>query len=180
MQGMAGFDAYTAHPSMYEVHKFMALDPYEVGYFITQVGLAAASFGVADADVEAVGAALTKLFDYRCAPPAAAVEAQGPQLQSICVAEECPLAADAVCEQYEAVVDPMPAAAMSSNASASASATPAMNGSVTMAAPTSTATASGTDDASSSSATAIPTAAAVANAAFNLAAVAGGLAALLL
>lgn len=38
---MPGFDAYTGHASMYEVHKFMALDPYEVGYFITQVGLAA-------------------------------------------------------------------------------------------------------------------------------------------
>lgn len=38
---MPGFDAYTADASMYEVHKFMALDANEVGYFITQVGLAA-------------------------------------------------------------------------------------------------------------------------------------------
>ncbi|KAK7740824.1 hypothetical protein SLS62_011009 [Diatrype stigma] len=178
-QGMAGFDAYTAAPSMYEVHKFMGLDPYEVGYFITQVGLAAASFGVADADVAAVGAALTELFAYRCAPPAAAVAAQGPQLQSVCIAEDCPLAEGAVCDEYEDVVEPMPAmssdsaSAPSASGSAAPGETPAVNGSVTMSMPTPTA--SETDMPSM-----IPTAAAVAGAAVNLAAVAGGLAALLL
>ena len=35
---------------MYEVHKFMALDSNEVGYFIEQVGLSAKSFGVAEED----------------------------------------------------------------------------------------------------------------------------------
>ena len=43
----------------------MDLDAFELGYFIEQVGLAASSFGVVDADVEAVGMALTKLFDYK-------------------------------------------------------------------------------------------------------------------
>ncbi|KAJ2975640.1 hypothetical protein NUW58_g8300 [Xylaria curta] len=32
-QGMPGFDAYTATPSMYNVHKFMDLDEAEVGYW---------------------------------------------------------------------------------------------------------------------------------------------------
>ncbi|KAI0965212.1 hypothetical protein F4678DRAFT_453356 [Xylaria arbuscula] len=105
-QGMPGFDAYNGHASMYEVHKFMALDPYEVGYFITQVGLAASSFGVADADVTAVGAALVSLFDYRCSPPATVIKSQGAQLQSICIAETCPLAGESVCDKYEPVVEP--------------------------------------------------------------------------
>jgi hypothetical protein len=40
---------------MFEVHRFMALDAYEVQYFIEQVGLAALSFGVSADDAEAVG-----------------------------------------------------------------------------------------------------------------------------
>ena len=40
----------------------MALDAFQVGYFITQVGLSAVSFGVAQADVEAVGMSLNNLF----------------------------------------------------------------------------------------------------------------------
>jgi len=101
MQGMSGFDAYTADPSMFEVHKFMNLNLAENTYFIQQVGMAAASFGVAEEDVATVGEALNSLFNVRCAPPATAVEAQGPQLQSICIDEEtCPLAEDADCALY--------------------------------------------------------------------------------
>ncbi|KAI1182872.1 hypothetical protein F5B17DRAFT_435181 [Nemania serpens] len=119
-QGMPGFDAYTGHASMYEVHKFMALDPYEVGYFITQVGLAASSFGVADSDVQAVGKALTSLFDYRCAPPATVIESQGPQLQAICIDVTCPLAENAACASYEPVSEPSSASSVSSVVSSSA------------------------------------------------------------
>lgn len=36
----------------------MVLDPYQLGYFITQVGLSAASFGVAESDISAVAMAL--------------------------------------------------------------------------------------------------------------------------
>ncbi|KAI0478463.1 hypothetical protein GGR56DRAFT_323139 [Xylariaceae sp. FL0804] len=109
MQGMPGFDAYMGHASQYEVHKFMDLDAYEFGYFVEQVGLAAASFGVADADVEAVAEALNGLFGYRCAPPATAIKAQGPQLQSICIADDCPVAPNAVCGSYASAVMPMSA-----------------------------------------------------------------------
>ncbi|GAW20582.1 hypothetical protein ANO14919_100900 [Xylariales sp. No.14919] len=116
-QGMPGFDAYSGHASMYEVHKFMALDPTELGYFITQVGLAASSFGVADSDVQAVGTALTSLFDERCAPPTTVIPSQGAQLQAICIDDTCPLAAEATCASYEPVVEPSPV-------SSSASATP--------------------------------------------------------
>lgn len=102
MQGMAGFDAYESAASMFEVHKFMNLNHAETTYFIQQVGMAAASFGVAEADVEAVGEALTNLFNVRCGPPTEVIPGQGEQLQSICIDEEtCPLAEDATCDEYE-------------------------------------------------------------------------------
>jgi len=98
MQGMPGFDAYTSEPSMFNVHKFMNLNHAENTYFIQQVGLSAASFGVAEEDVKAVGTALTTLFNVRCGPPTEVIKGQGPQLQSICIDEEtCPLAKDATC-----------------------------------------------------------------------------------
>lgn len=75
---------YGGDPSMYDVHKFMALDKYEVGWFIQQVGLAATSLGVSAADATAVGAALVKYFDYRCLEPAQVIPGSGPLLQSIC------------------------------------------------------------------------------------------------
>ncbi|KAI0455219.1 hypothetical protein F5B21DRAFT_523941 [Xylaria acuta] len=182
-QGMPGFDAYSGHASLYEVHKFMALDPYEVGYFITQVGLAASSFGVADSDVQAVGKALISLFDYRCAPPTTVIESQGPQLQAICIAEDCPLAEKATCDSYEPVVEP---SSVSSSGSMSATptasypvsspwSTPAPTGSGNA---TSTATV-GTSSSASSSSTVVPTAGAAANG-LGLAAAAGGILAFLL
>lgn len=84
---MPGFPAYDGFPSQYQVHKFMDLNHYEVSYFIQQVGLAASSFGVAKDDITTVAGALDKLFNYRCSPPATAIKAQGPQLQSICIEE---------------------------------------------------------------------------------------------
>ncbi|KAI0199940.1 hypothetical protein F4808DRAFT_471143 [Astrocystis sublimbata] len=183
-QGMPGFDAYDGFPSMYEVHKFMALDENEVGYFITQVGLAASSFGVADSDVQAVGKALIGLFDHRCSPPTTAIKAQGPQLQAICIADTCPLAENATCDKYEPVIEPTLV-----SSSSSASATP--TGSYSSGAPyptahptgsNSTATTTGSSSQSgspTSSSTVIPTAGAAANG-LGLAAVAGGVLAFML
>lgn len=80
----------------------MDLNLAETTYFIQQVGMAAASFGVADADVEAVGKSLNMLFNVRCGPPTEVIPGQGKQLQSICIDEEtCPLAEDAMCGKYE-------------------------------------------------------------------------------
>lgn len=78
-------------------NRFMVLDPHQMGYFIEQVGLSAASFGVAQSDVKAVGTALESLFDYRCAPKTTVIPAQGPQFQSICTDKSCPLAQNATC-----------------------------------------------------------------------------------
>lgn len=92
-----------------EFERFMALSNAEVTYFITQVGLSAASFGVTTEDVTAVGTALASLFGVRCAPETTVIPAQGPQLQSICIASDCPLAVNNTCSAYEAVVEPSPA-----------------------------------------------------------------------
>ena len=78
-------------------YRFMALDPYQMGYFIQQVGLSATSFGVTAADAMAAGMALNKLFNYRCSPPTTVVKAQGPQLQSMCTDPSCPLDPMAMC-----------------------------------------------------------------------------------
>ena len=71
---------------MYTVHKYMALDSYEVSYFIEQVGLAAASFGVSKLDVIWVGAQLSLWFGMKCAPERAILPKEKPELQSICIA----------------------------------------------------------------------------------------------
>lgn len=84
----------------------MALNPYQVGYFIAQVGLSAASFGVSNEDVTAVGTALIELFDHRCAPPETIIPSQGDALQAVCVAETCPISENATCGSYESVVQP--------------------------------------------------------------------------
>lgn len=84
--GTTGFSAYSGHTGMHNVHKFMDLDANEVGYFIEQVGLSAASFGVAMADVQYVGTALQTLFGQRCAQATDIVPGASAELQTICVA----------------------------------------------------------------------------------------------
>ena len=96
-QGMTGFSVYQGSPSMYETHKFMNLGTAQNGYFITQVALAAKSFGVADEDIKLVGTALTNLFEQRCSKPMS-LKMPLPKLpQAICVADDCKLAQDPQC-----------------------------------------------------------------------------------
>lgn len=77
---------YAGDPNMEEVHKYMGLDANQVGYFIEQVGLSAASFGVSMADITAVGTALNEYFNYRCLPPMSIPSYEPAYLQSICQA----------------------------------------------------------------------------------------------
>lgn len=77
---------YDGFTSQYQVHKYMGLSNKEIGYFINQVGTAAASFGVSEEDVAAVGKALTDAFGYKCSPPAAIPATATPALQAICIA----------------------------------------------------------------------------------------------
>lgn len=99
---MAGFDAYGGNPSMYKVHKFMNLGKAEMTYFITQVGMAAASFGVAKDDIDIVAKALSDTFDMRCSAPAEVIKGKGPQPQAICIKSDCQEAKDAKCDAYDA------------------------------------------------------------------------------
>jgi hypothetical protein len=119
----------------------MQLDSAQLYYFIEQVGLAAASFGVAVEDVTAVGKALGGLFDVRCGPPTTVIKAQGPQLQSICMTPDCVLAANATCDAYPA--EGVPAVANATLAmgegNATATAAPAGTGLATQPATASTA-----------------------------------------
>ncbi|KAK1722824.1 hypothetical protein CaCOL14_010319 [Colletotrichum acutatum] len=109
--GMTGFPKYSGFASMYEVHKFMDLDQNELGYFITQVAMAAASFGVAQDDIKAVGMALNQLFGMRCSPPATAIPEQGPQLQAICIQDSCPISTNSTCASYQPAMAPKNATA---------------------------------------------------------------------
>lgn len=84
----------------------MDLSPAEVGYFIQQVALSAASFGVAESDIAVVGKALNSLFNVRCAPPTVVIPTQPARLQSICIQESCPLAPNDTCSAYPAAVKP--------------------------------------------------------------------------
>lgn len=147
---------------MYESHKFMVLSNAEVGYFITQVALAAQSFGVVESDITAVGTALNTLFGTRCSPEMTVIPYQGAALQSICTGADCPLAENAVCGQYENIMAPMNATATSpAMGTGTGSMMPSMMPTMTMAPST------------------VPTAGA-ATVGLSMMAVAGGFAALLL
>lgn len=84
----------------------MDLDEHEVGYFINQVGLAATSFGVTTEDATAVGTTLNKIFGVRCAPPTVVIPKEEAQLQSICVANTCPLSPGDTCAAYQPTFEP--------------------------------------------------------------------------
>jgi hypothetical protein len=160
---------------MYEVHKYMALSPSEIGYFIQQVALSASSFGVAESDLAVVGTALTSLFDYRCAPPTTVIMSQGPQLNAICIDSTCPLAVNATCDKYNGTVAE-PSTAVSSlvpttTAKVTGTATPMASASMSM---------MGTGTTTSTSASASANVAAGMGCGMGVAAVAGGFAALLL
>jgi len=164
-QGGADYSSYEGRASQYEVHKFMQLGYGEITYFIQQVGLSAASFGVATEDVTAVGTALTNAFGFRCEPPTTIVPAQGPQLQSICADQSCPVSPGAVCASYNNTI-PEPGNATSSTSGGT---------------PTSTGTGSKTSGTSTgTSPPATVSKAAGATVAVSFAALAGGLAAMLL
>ncbi|KAF7935384.1 uncharacterized protein EAE97_008291 [Botrytis byssoidea] len=103
-QGSGDFPRYSGSASQYNVHKFMDLSDAEVSYFIEQVALSAASFGVSDSDLMTIGYSLRQSFGYRCLPPTTIVPKQGDQLQSICTDNTCPLAPNNTCASYDHTV----------------------------------------------------------------------------
>ena len=150
--------------------RFMDLSYAEVSYFIEQVALSAMSFGVAKDDLMVVGTALMSIFGYRCEPPMTVVPAQGPQLQSICIDDTCPLSPNATCSSYNATMKPLAANGTStSGGNSSATGTGSAGASKT----SGSSTATGSSPATASKAGA-------ATYGISFAAVAGGLAALFL
>ena len=101
----------------------MNLDAAQTFYFVEQVGMAAASFGVATADITIVATALSTIFDYKCANPVTLAPALGLQLQSICQADNCPLAVNNTCSLYPPSILPAVANATLAEGQGNASAT---------------------------------------------------------
>jgi len=128
MVGQTGYPTYSGSNSMGDVHRFMDLNPYQLGYFITQVGLSAASFGVATDDVTAVGTALGALFGQRCAPDAVVIPGTPAAPQAICQDNSCPQAASPNCSAYGKAVAPMSATVSSAGATGTSSAAPSASG----------------------------------------------------
>ena len=133
--------------------------------------MSAASFGVAQDDLAGVGKALNMLFNYKCAPPTTVIPSQGMQLQSICIADACPLADNATCSSYQPAMKPAVANAtlVGNSSSTSSGAGGAGGASKTSGMPSST----GSSPATVSKAGA-------ATVGMSFAAVAGGLAAMFL
>lgn len=137
---MPAFPSYNGSASMYATHKYMALSSPQLTYFIQQVGLAASSFGIADADIAAVAASLMDTFGQRCSKDAVVVPYQRPaRPQAICTGEGCEVAGgDGVSEAcVKAGPAPLPGvadavkAAGQGNASSSATASASGSASVT-------------------------------------------------
>jgi len=144
----SAFPSYQGTASQYQVHRFMALNEKQNGYFISQVAAAAASFGVATSDIQAVGTLLTNVFNKRCTPPTTVIPSAGPQLQSICIAESCPVSENATCASYAAVVQPGVANATLAQGQGNSS-NPATSSAANGGAPTSSAAAGGATTSSS-------------------------------
>lgn len=157
-----------------QVHKFMGLGKPEMDYFITQVGLAAASFGVTKDDITTVANALNTTFNVACSPAVEIVKSAGPQLQAICIDQaSCMKAKAPVCDKYASVVQPQNATGtMAPSGSQTMMPSGTMTGTMSM-----TSGATGTQSGATTSPT--KTGAAVANG-VNFAAAAAGLAAFLL
>ncbi|KAJ6789509.1 hypothetical protein PWT90_07169 [Aphanocladium album] len=96
-------------------HKYMNLNHTDVGYFINQLTLASKYFGFSDEDAGTLETFMNARYNVRCAPSI------NGQLYSICLADECPLAAPSPdCNAY---LNLQPNSAANSTASPSSSST---------------------------------------------------------
>ncbi|KAI9650044.1 hypothetical protein NHQ30_000057 [Ciborinia camelliae] len=81
--------------------QFMDLSDAEVNYFIEQIALSAENIGVDTSDIMIIRYKLKQLFGHRCSPPTTVLPYEGPQLQSICTDNTCPLAPNSTCALYD-------------------------------------------------------------------------------
>ncbi len=79
----------------------MSLNPYDLGYFIQQVGLAARSVGLTQKEATAVTDDMAQGLTFRCKPLSALVPDGLVGPQSICTDASCPLAPDFDCTGYD-------------------------------------------------------------------------------
>jgi hypothetical protein len=86
--------------SLYQVHKYMSLDPDDLGYFISQVGAAAQVVGLTSDEANSITTQMSTGLTYRCKPPTAITPGGPLGPQSICTNAKCPLAPGAVCSAY--------------------------------------------------------------------------------
>lgn len=94
------FPGYQGDASMYEVHKFMALNNAQVSYFNNMVGLAFLSFGGAPNEAAAVVAALNGLFGRACGDFYPLTQYTAPALQPVCTVDGCPISQPPGCDLY--------------------------------------------------------------------------------
>ena len=87
--------------NLYESHKYQALNPDELGYFIEQVGLASQSVGLTLNEATSVTNNMNEGFAYRCKPVSALVAGGIPGPQSVCTDSSCPLAPNYDCSAYD-------------------------------------------------------------------------------
>jgi len=96
----------------------MDLDTAQNSWFIENVGLAAASFGVSQDDINTVATTLNGTFGYRCAPAVSLLPGAGPVYESICQNVTCPIAPNSTCGSGPAVQYPAAVGAMSGSSMA--------------------------------------------------------------
>lgn len=88
------------------MYRFMDHTTDEFGYFIQQITLSLSSFNVSQEEVTNIGNNLTSVFGVRCAHPTSLFGNQIAELQSICLADNCRIAANDTCASYARAVRP--------------------------------------------------------------------------
>ena len=99
--GSVNFTSALQKTSLYEIHKYMALDPFELGYFIEQVGLAGQLVGLTADEAEGIQNKMDQSLTYRCRANSALFPGGIVGPQSICTDKSCPLAPNSNCSDYD-------------------------------------------------------------------------------
>jgi hypothetical protein len=97
----SSFTSVLNKTSLYEVHKFMSLDPYDLGYFIDQVEGAARVIGLTAGEAAAIKQEMSSSLTFRCKPKVAITPGAPLGPQSICTNKDCPLDPNPDCSAYD-------------------------------------------------------------------------------
>ncbi|KAF2663139.1 hypothetical protein BT63DRAFT_380420 [Microthyrium microscopicum] len=99
--GSANFTSALQKTSLYQIHKYMALNPDELGYFIQQVGLAAQLGGLSTTEATTITTNMGNGLTYRCKAPAPLFPGGVVGPQTICTDASCPISPNADCSAYD-------------------------------------------------------------------------------